>query len=413
MGLLHALNLKKEGRIVERWQYDCKSHLLCGPSIADLYNDGHESVIIGTKKGTIILLDQNANPKWEYKVAEKIDAVEMMFLDTESVNSILTPPSTFDIDGDGKKEILFGTQLGTLYVLNAEGKLLWKYSTGSAIRGGVACADINNDGKIEIIFGSDDKKLYVLTNKGRVLFTHTIGTGIQSTPTISLRHKAILFGDDDGKFNSLSFDKKLNWSYQTGAKIIGQAWVGKLFGDDQECCVFGSTDNALYVLDMQGSLKWTYKTLGSILSRPAVMDIDNDGMPEVLITSCDNSIYVLSQNGDKIWSYETDFWIGADPLIMDIDDDGNNEVVIGSYDHNIYVFNGEGSYVLEHIPGLSNIIHQAGHYADVQTQDAGENVGKKIWQFGVPDIILGICALKKNIIVGIKTGKIICLSHTR
>lgn len=413
MGIFTSLSLKKEGRLIEKWTYDSKSNLLCGPSISDLRGDGTEEILIATKSGTIILLDENAHLRWEYCISEKIDSVDLMFLETESVNSILTPPHAYDIDGDGKKEILFGTQLGTLYVLTSDGKLLWKFPTASAIRGGVLCADINNDGKTEIIFGSDDKKLYVLSNKGRLLWSHTAGSGIQTTPAISQKQKSIIFGDDDGNITCISFDKKLLWSYQTGGKILAEAAIATLTNEETEIIFCGSTDNTLYAIDFQGNLRWAYKTQGSILAKCVIADIDSDGIKEILVTSCDNAVHMISRDGEKIWSYQTDFWIGSSPVFFDIDNDGHSEVIIGSYDHNIYILTGEGSYVLDHIPGLSNIIHQAGHYADVQTQDPGENIGKKIWQYTLPDIIMGIAPMKKNIIVGVKTGKIYCLSHTR
>jgi outer membrane protein assembly factor BamB len=412
MGFLTSLNLKKEGRIAEKWSFNVGTHLLCGPSVHD-NGTGTEEILIGTKNGKVILIDQNANQKWEYNVDEKIDTVDLMFMDAESVNSIFTAPSAHDIDGDGKKEILFGTQLGTVYALSAEGKLLWKFSSGSSIRGGICVADVNNDGKMEIIFGSDDKKLYVLTNKGKLIWNHDIGTGIQSTPAVSMIGKAIVFGDDEGKINCISFERKLLWSYPTGGKIVAEAAISPLFGGDTDYVIAGSTDNAVYALDLSGGLRWSYKTGGSIIAKPIVLDVDNDGKMEMLISSCDNNIYMITRDGQKIWSYETNFWIGSPAVALDLDDDGRMEVIVGSYDHSIYVLNGEGSYVLDHIPGLSHIINQAGHYSDVQSQDPGENIGKKIWQYSVPDIVMGIACLKKTIIVAVKTGKVICLSHTK
>jgi outer membrane protein assembly factor BamB len=413
MGLLTSLSLKKEGRLTEKWTYDSKSSLLCGPSVSNLNNDGDESIVIATKNGTIICLDENASLKWEFRISEKIDSVDLMFLEAESIHSILTPPQAYDIDGDGKKEIIFGTQLGTLYVLSSQGKLLWKFATGSAIRGGALSCDINNDGKMEIIFGSDDKKLYVLTNKGKLLWTHTLSCGIQTTPAASQKQRSIVFGDDDGNINCLSFEKKILWSYQTGGKILAEPTIATLSGEDGELIFCGSTDNKIYALDFQGNLRWAFQTQGSILAKCIVADIDEDGITEILVTSCDNSVYMISRDGEKIWSYQTDFWIGSPPVLMDIDNDKHAEVIVGSYDHNLYVLSGEGSYVLDHIPGLSNIIHQAGHYADIQTQDPGENIGKKIWQYGFSDIIMGIAHTKKDLIVAVKTGKIVCLSHTR
>ncbi|MBU1975714.1 MAG: PQQ-binding-like beta-propeller repeat protein [Nanoarchaeota archaeon] len=409
-----ALLKGKEGRLSQIWSFDVGSHLLCGPSVDDLNDDGTEEIIIATKTGKIILLDQDAKPRWEFVVNEKIDEVEVMFMDSESVNSVMSRPKTCDINNDGQKEIVFGTELGMVYALTADGKLLWKYQAGSAVSGMCFC-DTNNDGKQEVIFGSDDGNLHVVNAMGKLQWKYFAERGIKGTPTVSVFNKVIVFGDNEGVINCVSFDNKLLWSHKTGGKITAEVVIKNIYGDNKEYIIVGSADNTLYVLDLDGDVIWEYKTNGSILSKVEIDDLDNDGKFEILVSSCDNNIYALNCEGEKIWSYETNFWIGSSAVAVDIDGDGQKEVIVGSYDHNVYVLSAEGRYVLEHIPGLSHIINQAGHYSDIQSQDPGENIGKKIWQFTVPDMIVGLAHIKKTkrIVVGVKTGKVICLAHTK
>jgi WD40 repeat protein len=410
MGLFN----QKEGRLAEKWSYQAHAHVLCGPLVDDVNNDGAEEIIIGTKDGRILLLDLYAKEKWVYKISETVDKLDLMFMEEEAVHSITATPKAYDLDGDGKKEIVFGTQLGTVYCITCEGKLLWKYQTESSIKGGVAFCDVNNDGRVEVIVGSDDKKLHVLTSKGKLLWSHTASAGIQNTPAVSKQHNIIVFGDDNGNIICLSFDNKVLWTYKTEDKIVAEPVVRTLFGDNQYYIIVGSTDTNLYVLDINGNLKWKYQTQGGIVTKVEIEDMDGDGKAEILVSSCDNTLYALTCEGSKVWSYETNFWIGSSALVMDIDNDGKKEIIVGSYDHNLYVLNAEGSYVLEHIPGLSHVIHQAGHYSDIQTQDAGVTLGKKIWQFTTPDIILGIGEVKKtrNIILTNKTGNVLCIEHS-
>jgi outer membrane protein assembly factor BamB len=414
MGILESLNLKKEGRLAEKWNFTVGSHILCGPLVDDVNHDGSDEIIIATKDGRILLLDLYANKKWEYAITEKIDKVDFMFMEQETVHSVFGTPRAADIDGDGKKEIVFGTQLGSVYALSCEGKFLWKFESESAIKGSVAFADVNMDGRTEVIFGSDDKKLYVLSNKGKLLWSYNAGAGIQVTPAVSKENKLIIFGDDEGKVNCVSFERKLLWSFKTGDKIVAEAVVKNL-GNGAESVLIGSTDNTLYVLDINGNLKWSYPTQGSIIARPVLYDLDGNGTQEIILPSCDNTAYAITNDGAKVWSYETNFWVAATPIVLDIDNDGKVEIIVGSYDHNVYVLNADGSYVLDHIPGLSGIIHQAGHYSDIQTQDAGETMGKRIWQFAVPDIVIGMDVIRKtrNIIVTVKTGTVLCLEHTK
>jgi hypothetical protein len=77
-----------------------------------------------------------------------------------------------DLDGDGKKEILFapetisGQGIGVLYLLDGRGRLVWEFQTGQGVRVGtrdyppdfvinlIDVQDFNGDGRLEILVGS-------------------------------------------------------------------------------------------------------------------------------------------------------------------------------------------------------------------------------------------------------------------
>jgi len=75
-------------------------------------------------------------------------------------------PALGDIDGDGKLEIVVGSNDDKLYALNGEdGSVLWSYTTGGDIVSSPALGDIDGDGKLEIVVGSNDDKLYALNGE--------------------------------------------------------------------------------------------------------------------------------------------------------------------------------------------------------------------------------------------------------
>ncbi|MBR9703357.1 hypothetical protein GOV10_04930, partial [Candidatus Woesearchaeota archaeon] len=90
--------------------------------------------------------------------------------------------------------------------------------------------------------------------------------------------------------------------------------------------------------------------------------------------------------------------------------------IAGSFDNNVYVLEGAGSYELDYVPGLSGIIHQAGHYTDVLSSEPGERQGKRLWQYRTKGMVVG-CALIEEphehprIIVNIKSGFVDALVH--
>ncbi len=399
----------KSGKIGEKWKYDVGSSMSSGPVVADIDGDGAFEIVTGTNDGKLIALDQSGKLKWSYSVTEKIDDLELMFLDNATINGIGNTPHTSDIFGNGKTNILFGTELGYVYLLDFGGKLIWKFKTEGAIRGGVIC---NNFGETEkkIIFGSIDKHVYCLTKDGKLLWKFNVDSEIEGSPTIV--NNQILIGTNSGELVCLSKDGEFVWRFKTGAKITAQP-ICDLLGNDKMRIIVGSTDNYLYCLDFLGNLVWKFKTGGAIYGKVVVDDLNKNGISEIVFGSCDNFLYCLNHEGKKLWSFETDFWVVSTPIIFDIDNDGKKEIIVGSYDHNIYVLDSQGSYLMDYAPGISGTVSQAGSYSEVMTQSPGKLIGKKLWQFNVEGIIVGCTVLGPDIVINTKKGHIKILSHQK
>ena len=404
---------QKVGRLAELWKYDSGALLLSSPVVEDIDNDGKKEIIFGTKNGSILSIDMDGNLKWVFSAQETISDVELMFLDTESANSINSSPNIDDINNDGKKEIIFGTEAGKLYVLDSKGKLLWNYKVEGPIRGSPLIQKFSNN-VTGILFGSTDKNLYFLNSGGKLFWKYDAKSEIESCPTIVIgKRTLIVFGSNDGTIHALNLKGELVWTFQTQGKILAQPVFDRLVKNSPPVIIIGSTDGTVYCLSEDGERIWKYHTEGAICSKVTIADIDNDERKEILFGSCDNSVYAIDPNGKKIWSYETDFWIVASPIVSDMDGDGRLEVVVGSYDHNIYILDAEGTYVLDYVPGVSGIVGQTGHYGDAITKEPGRTQGKKIWQYQTEGVIVG-CAYvheKNNLIVNTDLGRINNIVH--
>jgi outer membrane protein assembly factor BamB len=410
---IKKLSGKKTGSIEKKWAFEVNSQILSSPVVGDIDQRGDLAIVFGTKAGEVYMLDENSQVKWVYNIKEDLSPEQMLFMDEDTLKSIYGTPKLVDINKDNKKEVIFGSDIGKLYVLDANGKLIWDFKARDAIRTSPVVEDINNDFKFEIIFGSKDKFLYVVSNEGKLIWKFEAESGIESTPCVIKDKKGatfIVFGSNDGIVYALNEHGDLIWKFAAKGKITAQPIVGDLYGDGSQFIIVGSYDNTLYVLDTKGSLEWKFPVKGRIVSAATLADVNKDGKLEILFGACDNNVYCLTAKGSKIWSYETDFWIVSSPIVIDIDDDGRLEVIVGSYDQSVYILDAEGSFLLNYMPGVSGAAQQLGQNVDIITSEPGQYVGKKLWQFKTDGMIVGGTYLdskkKKNLILGIKTGKL-------
>jgi hypothetical protein len=401
------------GHIIQKWTFDAKSPLLSSAAAIDIDADGKKEIIFGTRDGKVFCIDEDSKKKWEYDIHSEIGEVESFFYDADRIDSVPATPTIKDINNDGAPEILFGTELSIVYCLNNRGKLLWEYKTKGAVRGRILVEDLDNDGSAEVLFGTTEGLFVILNGNGKERYVFEVEGSIQSDPAVYKGGATqIIFGTEDGTLYSYSALGAQLWRFRGKGAIRAKPVFGKLVSGED--LVVGDEKGTLYCLDLKGNEQWRFHSEGAIYGRATIADLNGDEYPEVVFGSCDNKVYCLSHRGEKLWSYETDFWIVTAPIVTDIDDDGALEVVVGSYDHNLYILDGEGAYHLDYMPGLSGFAHQAGHYADILTQEPGEQVGKKLWQIRTQGMIVGCEELEKdNIIVNVKSGYVDDITHAK
>ena len=203
---LHVIN--SSGK--EEWSYTSKHWPIYGldssPAIADINNDGEMEIVVGStcpfdcplNEGQLFVFNSKGTVEWNYTAGY----------------SVSSSPAIADIDGDGELEIIVGSYCydtktnlstyGMLYVFDSKGEVEWSYQTDGAIVSSPAIADIDGDGKMEVIVGSNDGRLYVLNSKGEVEWSYQTDGAIVSSPAI-----ADIDGDGNLEIAVGSKDKKV------------------------------------------------------------------------------------------------------------------------------------------------------------------------------------------------------------
>lgn len=237
--------------------------------INDFYFSGDRILLASDKVYSLL---PNGIMEWDFDVDGEVNSVYAL-----------------DIDNDGKKEIIAGGN--NIYVLSDEGNLIWNYPTDKPVYQ-VYAQDLNKDGSVEIIAGSfkyereerrDIGKLYVLDSNGKLIWTYE--TPVQSLKVSDLDKddlSEIILGSNDRNLYVLSNDGKLKWSFST-EKPVTNVYVEDLDGDGFKE-IIASSHPFLYVFNKDGKEIWKQKLAGSAYDI-FVTDLENDGIKDILVGS--------------------------------------------------------------------------------------------------------------------------------
>lgn len=298
------------------------------PAIADVDGDGRVEVVVGSDNRNVYVLDgSTGQPKWIFPTTGRVRA----------------SPVIDDIDGDGRPEIVIGS--GIMYALDARNqRAKWTFPLQTTTFSSAAVGDIDGDGRKEVVFGSYDNYLYALDGAtGQLQWQFFPRTQIESSP-------AIADLDGDGQMEV----------------VVGVGSIADV-GDKGVYALRGSN----------GSVKWVHD-LGAnqrIISSPAIGDVDGDGQLEVAIGTNTNQLLVFAGQGNgsqAVIKYEhtAGKFIESSPGIADIDGDGRMEIVVGSHDFKVYsleVVPGQRQLRVEwtYTPPAANIFFSSPTLADI------------------------------------------------
>src|SRR5262249_24224708 len=258
-----------------------------------------------------------------------------------TLNSVWSSAAVADIDGDGIKEIVFGSNGDKIYAFHANGTEVMDGDNNPAT-GGVfkvvgagynfstpAIADLDKDGKNDIIYGSADGYLYAWRWNG----TNVPGFPVYTNGTITASPAV---------------------GYLDGA------------GDTQLDIVVASNCESLFVFRANGSRRpgfplWNKFSGTSRAPSPALAHMNNDGYLHLVVSNTNGGIYVYDRNGSFIppwlnvrYSASTSFASECSPVVADINGDGFPDIVVGDENSNLAAISGANGTMLPGFPLVLN-----------------------------------------------------------
>ncbi|MFH1701440.1 MAG: S8 family serine peptidase [Candidatus Zixiibacteriota bacterium] len=303
-------------------------------------------------------------------------------------------PGTSDIDGDGKKEIVVGTDHG-VYAYNDDGSILpgFPVYTNKDMRAIPSFDDVDGDGLLDIIISGKDI-LACFNHMGQPIsgWPRQASTGmtyytypvVTATELFDYSDSVTLYMSPYGEVRAYNFD---GTSYFYSLDGLFTALDPNIFdtlantglsapfvtATDLEndnsidvVAVYGTTvdESGVYIWNGRNGLAlpgWNSPQARNIrLTGGGVLaDLDENGTLEIIVAGEDsngsNGIWAL-QNGKEdlpgwpVFLPAIDNWISTVPVSVDFDGDGRKEVIIAYYNWDfahVYAFNHDGSPCIE------------------------------------------------------------------
>ena len=237
-----------------KWTYPLQTTNFSSAAIGDIDGDGRLEVVIGSYDNTLYALSGPTGAlKWKFYVGNQIES----------------SPALGDIDGDGVIEVVFGQGFisgerpkGVYALRGSDGGQKWFFNIGADQRviSSPALGDIDGDGKIEVVIGTNVNRLYVFSGQGQVKYTHDAQYFIESSPALGDIDGdgkiEIVVGSHDFKLYSLEVTPgqqrlRVEWMYTPPAANIffSSPTLADIDGDGQLEIVVGNNNGEVYAID--------------------------------------------------------------------------------------------------------------------------------------------------------------------
>jgi outer membrane protein assembly factor BamB len=333
------------------WQVEVEGHLTA-LAVDDLDGDGWAEIITGTDEGQVTLWRAEGEAAWTFDV------------ETDWVTGL----STGDLEGDGSREV-FVTAAGILptsylYVLRADGQLLWSHAVRDELWG-VVLLDLDGDGRQEVLLAAQ-----------RPVALDDDGSELADWPAHALRtpHVQVTDLDGDGAEEVLAVGETsvtiieadgASWAWPHGLDgPIVAARTADLDGDGRGEIII-ATETTIALFQDDGRPGWTHP-----IEEPPGDLWAGDGLG-VLVTS-GNAVVQLTAGGDEVWRFVTGL---PAPLatpsldVADPDADGTPEIVFGTTGGQVYLLDANGEPMAEYLVGRAVTLVR---YADLNGDGRGE-----------------------------------------
>jgi outer membrane protein assembly factor BamB len=321
-----------------------------GGAAGDLDGDGEREIAFGTyyRDERVLALQHDGRVLWELP---------------SGGGPVDGSVAVVDLTGDGRPEVLWGNAQSTeFHVADAAGADLWSVTVGEVLDAPAAVADMNADGQLDVVLASCGRSgtasgLRVFDGRsGRRIWRAEAGGCYQSAP--------LLFDQDgDGRLDvivSTWFDNKvrafsgrdgrLRWETPIGDWTYHAGSFGDLSGDGVPDVALGDYDGLLWALNgRDGAVLWSVKLpeVVYVFGPTAMADVDGDGQLNVIVAA--NRLFVFDADGRQQRVVDLPGYATRGPVLTDYNGDGLADIVVAMDGPAVRVYEGKSLKLLKEV----------------------------------------------------------------
>ncbi len=299
------------------WVHDAGTDITTTPQLYDLDGDGAREILFGTRRTGLWCLDSAGQPRWS----------------SDRHGELWTTPRVVELlPSSPGLEVLVAGDDGALSCLSAEGAELWRrHLGGEALRSTPTVADLDGDGTLEVLgctsrrgllvcLGADGTPRWELLLEGRV-------DAATAAADLDRDGRLEVLVPVESRLACVRAGEEL-WSVEVGGRQINNMPAcADLVGDADLEVVIGGHGGRILCLRADGEELWSFDAATRVSTTAALVDLSGDGRLELCATTRGGVILCLDAEGGLVWRLETGTPSESPPAIADFDGDGRPELV--------------------------------------------------------------------------------------
>ncbi|MFH0863111.1 MAG: PQQ-binding-like beta-propeller repeat protein [Candidatus Altiarchaeota archaeon] len=246
--------LKADGTLL--WNYTVQDKIQSSAASGNIVGDGTTQVVFGSNDNQLHAVSLPPYQHWYYQTNGDVLGTPAVYNSSGSSKIALTSQDGIFYDAyyavksyELSKRRCIGMDCGSDMIPLTGMDSNWAFSCAKPLESSPLVFDPYGNGSLYLSFGSDDGSLYIVDETGRKLIRYSANRNVRSSPSaLSLDGKTygVVFGDDTGRIFLIDMNGSAKWTASANGPIRSNPAVSDINGDTVQETIITSLDGSIY-----------------------------------------------------------------------------------------------------------------------------------------------------------------------